>query len=251
MSSKNSIAFGSGVLIATPSGATPTPVQFGTLQDVSIDIDAESKKLFGQYQFPVAVGRGQAKITGKAKFANIDGGVYNSIFFGTTQAAGQKLWSYNEAGTVGSSPYTVTVANSAAFDADLGVNYASTGTPLTRVASAPTTGQYSVAAGVYTFAAADTGKAVLVSYSYTQTASGSGFKSTISNNLMGVAPTFQIDFYQTNPNVSGAQWSLRLYACMASKLSMASKNSDFIIPELDFEAFANSSNMVGELNTAG
>ena len=35
------------------------------------------------------------------------------------------------------SPYTVTVANAATFAADLGVVYAATGLPLTKVASAP------------------------------------------------------------------------------------------------------------------
>ena len=249
MSNTTSVAFGSGILIATPSAANSTPVQFGTIQDVSVDFTFASKSLMGQFQFPVAFGRGEGKISGKAKFANIDGAVFSNIFFGNTKTTGQKLWSYNEAGTVAAgTPYTVTVANSATFDADLGVVYASSGLALIRVASAPAVGQYSVAAGVYTFNSGDAGKAVLISYSYTQTVTGS--KSVIVNNLMGVAPTFQVDFYQTNPNVAGAQWSLRLYNCVSSKLSLASKNSDFTIPEMDFEAFANASNSVGEINTA-
>ena len=250
MSSNTSIAFGSGVLIATPSGANATPIQFGTIQDVSIDFSFAVKQLMGQYQFPVAVGRGEGKISGKAKFANIDGAVFNSLFFGLTPTTGQKMWSYNEAGTIPASPYTITVANGATFDADLGVTYAVSGLYLTRVAATPTTGQYSVntTTGVYTFAAADTTKAVLINYSYTQAVTGA--KSVITNQIMGTAVNFQIDFYQKNPNVAGAQWSLRLYSCLSSKLSMASKNSDFIIPELDFEAFANAANNIGEINTA-
>jgi hypothetical protein len=250
MSSNTSIAFGSGVLIATPTGATPTPIPFGTVQDVSIDFSFATKELMGQYQFPVAVARGAGKVSGKAKFANIDGAVFSSLFFGVTETTGQKLWSYNEAGTIPTTPFTITVANGATFDADLGVTYASSGLYLTRVASAPATGQYSVntATGVYTFATGDTGKAVLISYSYTQTTTGA--KSVINNQVMGTAVTFQIDFYQKNPNVAGAQWSLRLYSCMSSKLSVASKNSDFTVPEMDFEAFANAANNIGEINTA-
>lgn len=49
---------------------------------------------------------------------------------------------------------------------DAGVTYVATGAALTAVASAPATGQYSVAAGVYTFAAGDAGKAVVVNYGY-------------------------------------------------------------------------------------
>lgn len=246
MSNNTSLAFGSGVLIGTTSAG---PLQFGTLQDVSVDFSFSVKSLMGQYQFPVAVARGAGKISGKAKFANIDGPILNTIFFGNTPATGQTLWSYNEGATVGAaSPYTATVANAANFDANLGVAYASSGLQLAPVASSPAAGQYSVASGVYTFSSADAGKAVLITYSYTQSVAGS--KAVISNKLMGVAPTFQIDFYQTNPNVAGAQWSLRLYSCISSKLSMGSKLEDFTIPEMDFEAFANASNNIGQLNTA-
>ena len=192
MSNNISVAFGSGILIATPSVANPTPVQFGTIQEVSVDFSFATKQLLGQFQFPVAVARGAGKISGKAKFANIDGAVLNTLFFNSTQSAGQKLWSYNEPGTISASPFQVTVANGATFDADLGVQYAATGKALTRVASAPATGQYSVAAGVYTFAAVDTGLGVLTTYSYTQAVTGG--KSVIGNKLMGVAPLFQIDF---------------------------------------------------------
>jgi len=247
MSNNTSLAFGAGILVGTPSGGSP--LQFGTLQDVSVDFSFSVKQLMGQFQFPIAVARGGGKIAGKAKFANVDGPALNQIFFGNTATAGQKLWSYNEGASVpGSSPYTATVANAAAFDANLGVAYASSGLQLTQVTSAPAQGQYSVAAGVYTFNSADAGKALLITYSYTQTVSGS--KAVIGNRLMGIAPTFQIDFYQTNPNIAGAQWSLRLYACISSKLALSSKLEDFVIPELDFEAFANASNNIGEINTA-
>jgi hypothetical protein len=251
MSNTTSVAFGSGVLIATPSGANATPVQFGAIQDISLDFSFSSKQLFGQYQFPIAMARGEGKITGKAKFANIDGPLYNSCFFGQTLNSGQKLWAYNEAGAVAaSSPYVYTTVNAASFDADLGIVYAASGLPLVKVASAPSVGQYSVAAGVYSFSSGDSGKALLVSYSYTQTSAGSGSRAVIVNKVMGTAPTFQIDFFQTNPNIAGAQWSLRLYNCVSSKLSVASKNQDFTVPEMDFEAFANAANSIGEINTA-
>ena len=247
MSTNQSIVFGSGVLIGTD---TTGPIQFGTLQDVSIDFSSSLKTLMGQYQFPVAVARGAFKISGKAKFANIDGPVLNRIMFGSSQTLGQKYWAYNEAATIPATPFQVTVSNAAHFDANLGVQFASNGLQLVPVASGPTTGQYSVnvATGVYTFAAADTGKAMLITYSYTSSASGGN--SIIANKLMGVAPNFQIDFYNQNPNVAGAQWSLRLYACMSEKLALTSALEGFTIPEMDFQAFANAANNIGELNTA-
>ena len=49
----------------------------------------------------------------------------------------------------------------------LASSYASTGVQLTPVGSGPTVGQYSVSAGVYTFAAADASAALLISFLYT------------------------------------------------------------------------------------
>ncbi len=247
MSNNTSIAFGAGVLIGTP--ANGSPIQFGTLQDASVDFSFSVKQLMGQFQFPIAAARGAGKISGKAKFANIDGPVLNTIFFGNATTVGQKLWSYNEGATLpSSSPYTASVNYATTFDQDLGVAYAANGLQLVRVTSSPSVGQYSVSGGVYAFSSADAGKAVLITYSYTQTLAGT--KAVINNKMMGVAPTFQIDFYDANPNIPGAQWSLRLYSCISTKLSLGSKLEDFTIPEIDFEAFANAANNVGEVNTA-
>ena len=64
------------------------PFSSAPLQDVSLDISFSSKQLFGQYQFPIALARGEGKITGKAKFANIDGPLFNDCFFGQSLNAG-------------------------------------------------------------------------------------------------------------------------------------------------------------------
>jgi hypothetical protein len=53
-----------------------------------------------------------------------------------------------------------------AWASDQGVTYATTGAALTKVASAPAVGQYSVSAGAYTFNAADNGAAVTLSYGF-------------------------------------------------------------------------------------
>jgi Phage gp6-like head-tail connector protein len=73
----------------------------------------------------------------------------------------------NEAQTIPGTPYQVTVeAPYGNFAVDQGVNFTG-GAALTKVASAPAAGQYSVdAAGKYTFAAADTAKPVQISYSF-------------------------------------------------------------------------------------
>jgi hypothetical protein len=74
----------------------------------------------------------------------------------------------NESVTVPAAPgpYTATVAAPfGPWAADAGVTY-DNGMALMAVSGAPSTGQYNVAGGLYTFAAADAGAGVLVSYGY-------------------------------------------------------------------------------------
>jgi hypothetical protein len=236
--------FGSGTLWGVNTAANSTPKKFGALQDVSVDFQSTTKMLYGGYQFPLATGRGTSKITGKAKMGSISGSMMADLFFNVTPTTGQTTTANDEAGTVpASSTYIVTVSNSATWVTDLGVKFTTTGLPLSRVASSPAAGQYSVAAGVYTFAAADASKAVLVSYTYTVTGTGQGF--VINNQLLGTAPTFKLvleEVYSTNKFV------LTLNACISEKLTLASKLEDFMIPEFDFSAFADSSGSIGRMD---
>lgn len=238
-------SFGSGTLFGTRTDiANATPVKFGALQDVSVEFNFTLKELHGQFQFPLAVGRGTGKIQGKAKFAQINGITFNTLFFGQPQAAGQLSTSVSEAQAVpAASPFTLNAANAATFASDLGVIYAATGLPLTKVASAPTQGQYAVSsAGVYTFGSGDSGAAILLSYTYS--AASVGNTATISNQLLGSAPTFQANFFET---FQGKQVTLQLNQCVAQKLSLATKLDDFTIPEFDFSAFADASGNLGKI----
>lgn len=247
MTYTQNFGFGSGVMFGTPAGGG-TPVRLGVLQEVSVDVSFTTKELFGQYQFPVAIGRGTAKITGKAKFGRIDTGALASLFFNQPTVVGQSIIADAEAHTIpASTPWQVTVTNSTSFTEDLGVNYATTGQPFVKVASSPAAGQYSVAAGVYTFATADASAAVLISYGYTPSSPAVGTQMTINNQFLGAATAFQTDFYQNDPTLS-QQWGLRLFSCQSSKLTLATKLEDFTIPEFDFAAYANAANQIGILN---
>lgn len=71
----------------------------------------------------------------------------------------------NEVQTIPSS-YQITVnAPYGPWAVDQGVTYAN-GTAMTPVSGSPTVGQYAVSGGIYTFAAADSGQGVLISYSF-------------------------------------------------------------------------------------
>jgi hypothetical protein len=131
------------------------------------------------------------------------------------------------------------VPSSGTWTFDLGVRD-SNGVPMTRVASGPTTGQYSVAAGVYTFAAADTTKVVYINFQYTAT-STTAKKSTLVNPLMGYAPSFRADLYLP---YNGKTLIVTANNCVANKLSLATKLDDFVIPEYNFDAFADAAGNV-------
>ncbi len=249
------LAFGAGALWGNRTDVTGSgigPDQFGILQDVQIDWDWTTKELWGQFQFPVDIARGQGKITGKAKFARIFGAIYGDLFFGQTPASGQLTIAENEAATVpATTPYTVTVANAANYVDDLGVLYAagaSAGNRFTRVTTPSAAGQYSVnlASGIYTFAAADAGASLSLSYLYNSTA---GKKLVLTNQLMGYTPTFKATFYTTKTTQGvPAGLALVLNACTATKLSLPTKIDDYEIQEFDFSAFADAAGAIGTLS---
>jgi hypothetical protein len=251
--------FGAGVLIGTPTQnaagapiANPTPVQFGALQDVSLDISFDTKMLYGSQQFPLAVGRGKGKITGKAAFAQMNGTLLNSLLFGQTMTNNVISDYIDTVGTlIPTTPFQITPVTTYAasltagttpvFSYDLGVKNAQ-GLPMTNVASAPTTGQYSYNAGtgVYTFATADVGLQVFISFGYTAT-NLAAKQSVVNNVLMGYAPTFAADLYMP---YNGKQLIVRLPNCISTKLTLATKLDDFTIPAFDFDAFASASGQI-------
>ena len=241
-------AFGTGLLWGTATSdvngnalTTPTPVTFGTLQEVSIDINFDKKELYGQNQFPQSVARGKGKIEGKAKFARMNGLMINSLFFGQTLTTSAGIADYYDqtGSVVPATPFAITVVppTSGVWSADLGV-IDSNGRPLTKVASAPAAGQYSVAAGVYTFNTAQSTQTVFINYQYTTTTGVPNATSIVETNpLMGNAPFFRAD---VSFPFQGKQLIFTFPQCLATKLTFATKLDDYTVPEFDFSCFANS-----------
>ena len=232
--------FGAGEMIGIPlfdsfgnAIATPTPVRIGTMQEMGLDFSGDIKELFGQNTFPVEAARGKTKLEGKVKGASINGAALNTLFLGQTMTTPGTQADYNtdNTGTVlTSTTVTPTVPNSGTWSADGGVNDGND-TPFTRVASAPTTRQYSVSAGVYTFAAADNGLTVFISYRYTF-ASPLAKVITIANTAMGAAPSFAVAMIC---KYGGKRALVELNRVVSSKLTfLATKLDDFNIPEFSF-----------------
>ena len=122
------ILFGAGVLIGVPlfdaSGnaiSNPTPIEFGILQDVTVDESWESKELYGVDQFPVAIGRGKGKINLKAKAALINAELFNTFVYGLNLGSTYENVYEDLTGTSIPTSPTEIVPTSATFVEDLGV----------------------------------------------------------------------------------------------------------------------------------
>lgn len=247
MNQSGVIQFGSGIVLARPIAQAgsilapvPQPKQAAELQNVSIDIKGDIKELFSLYQFPDDAAAGKKKISGKAQLGALDLVLLNQIFAANAVVVGTTQMAWNEAHSVPAvSTYTVTVTNSAHFVYDYGVIYAATGLPFVPVASGPTQGQYSVSAGVYTFAAADASAAIVISYSYTNATQGVTY--SLTQQLMGSSPTFELvviaPYQQT--------WaSFHFLNCKCTSLSFATKIDDYAMMDLEFAVFANPAGQV-------
>lgn len=230
------INFGVGQLVLNPGGSNPTPVQLAILQDVELDINFTEKELYGAYQLPMDVARGESKITLKAKEAQISSLLIGSILTGSTSASGYTSSAINEAGTVpGSVAYTITVANSATFVADCGVVDLTAGIVL-QAAGAAAPGKYTVAAGVYTFDASAASHKVWISYTYTVAASGNTI--TYNNQLMGQGTVYSATLYNIfRTKVVG--W--KFLAVTVPKLNIPMKNNDYTITGVDLSVYASPS----------
>lgn len=227
--------------------ANPSPVKFGTLADVGIEFDRDIKELYGQNAFATALGGGKMKVGLKAKYAQIAGRIWADLFFGQGMTAGTQTAAKEDltGAAIPSTPFqlTPTVPNAGTWSRDLGV-LDSNGVPMQRVATGPATGQYSAAAGVYTFAAADVGKTVYISFAYTYALVGA--KAVVFNNIaMGTIPIFGIDL---SCQYQGKNAYFRLAQCASKKLAFTPKQDDFSMSDFDISAYADPvTNVVGQI----
>jgi hypothetical protein len=233
------LQFGTGVLFGVPNAgnlaANPTPYKFGVLQEVSVEFKADLKKLYGQKQFSIARARGKMDVTAKGKFATVDPNLLNQLYFGQTQEAGMVIMAADEEVT-GSS---ATVANSAGFQTDYGVIDKSTGQQLTKVTSGPGAGEYSESGGSYSFGVSGT---YAVSYTYSDSTRGTTI--TLSNQLMGYAPEFRA--LLTN-EFRTKLFGLELFSCTMGSITIPTKQEDFWISDINFDAGVDATDVLGKL----
>jgi len=233
--------FGVGALFAKfPDGRS---VEFGTLQECSVDFSFDKKELYGRNQFPVKVARSKGKVDCKANYADIKAEALNIVLNGTVSNGELKIAEPINA-VVASGQVSISVPTGGTLGQVLTVYDVSgdTKVPLTEVSTAPTTkGTYQVDGSTIKFATGDEGLTVQYQFDYTVT---TGKTVEIRNAMMGTAPVFEAEFYAS---LDGNPITLVLNKCTSEKLTMAFKNEDFVIPDFSFSAFSDASDVVGHL----
>lgn len=244
------IQFGSGVLFGKPVAGNeptnPTPYKFGVLQECTVDFKGDLKKLFGQYQFPVATARGKLDVGIKGKLAVFDPNMLNQLYFAQASTVGYALIVDGESHSINANTKTITVSN-IPIDTDWGIQDSVTGQNFIAVpnaASLTATGQYTVnlTTGVYTFF--DSNGGVNVKSSYTYLVNSTGVTIPLTNQLMGYAPELEMLLYNKFRN---KYFAVQLNDVTLGSLSIPSKLEDFWVSDFDGSANADASNSIGKL----
>lgn len=220
-----------GAIYAVPSGANPTPIPIAISKDVGIDFKITKKGLNGQWKWFIDVAEFRNEAAIKFKNADFRAAVAQMAFTGISSVTGQTLPATGEAWTIPTTPFQVTVSQSATWVEDGGVLDYTTGKWMTRAASATGTGIYSVAAGVYTFNTADAGHNISIVYSYTGTG---GFTLALNNATMGPSTGYAVRIYnQYTINGAVKAYGFKFPNVHFEKLSVAMKSEDWAEQSLD------------------
>lgn len=248
--SSNYAWLGGGHLTIIPAGANPTPIQVARLRDISLKFGKETKALEADRIAAVdmALVGLSVKLTAKTVEWNADA-VAAILSGAVTSGTGRLIGVDGEAWTVPApaGPYTVTAANTTGH-VDLGVEDVTAGIAagvkryMTRVAAGPTTGQYSVAAGVYTFAAADASHALKGRYYYS---SVSGANQKISNIAPRLDPGFVCTVFNTN--ATGKDIGFRFPNAHVNSFGLSFKTKDWMEQDVEIDIIGDDLDEIGTL----
>jgi hypothetical protein len=135
--------------------------------------------------------------------------------------------------TIPGSPFQVLVNDSADFLQDSGVVYYPSGTALTKVASSPTTGQYTVSSGgLYTFSAGDTAQQVQIRYITNTSNQNSDAQSALNLTLLPGTQSQAVWSYLTSRHPEAAIGYTETAIVASSAMDLGSNGE---IPNYSFE----------------
>jgi hypothetical protein len=256
------IQLGSGLLFVNPNGsnlaANVTPFRPWTIQDFELTVKGKIQKLQGQYNTAEDIARVDQDWAFKFTMGRVDFFALNQMFYSDVSAGGGHVVNAIFQATVPATPgpYTLTIAppSSGTFYADLGVEYtgAFTGRFIKGAPSA-TAGIYSVvpSTGVYTFASADQGASIQISYSYTIASTpGTGYQA--NGQFQGWGPALDIwvyDNYQAGA-LAKSNGTIHLTTAKLGEVSYSNKRDNYSMCAISGECCMGNSGLIAEFYSA-
>ncbi len=215
---------------ATPAQATDVAVVMG----ITVELKSTVVPLRGTDLLPLDEGTSEVEITGKIESADSLAVIAPLVLPGTTTAAGRPKMAI-ESSVIPGTPFQITVSHSANFRKDLGVVNLTTGKRMKRVTAGPAAGQYTVAAGVYTFASAE--GTAQIRYSWTD--STTGITTSWANQAVGATAGYQLEVYDPT---GGTKESGYFFPAVKFQNSSGSMNPrEWNKTSVDFTVYAASS----------
>lgn len=243
------IQFGSGKLFLNPNAGNlatnPSPVRGFTVQDIKFDMKGSIKDLRGENQFPDDTAVSDKTGTFEFSIGRKDYSLLQQVFLADTTATGGTAVQPDESHVCATS-ITVTPPSSGTFVTDLGVHFAD-GTQFVKLPSGtPAAGQYTQTGAAYTFASADVGKTIYISYSFSLTA---GNTVQMNNQVQGYSPQFEAFVVDTYQPVSGIFSVVHIYSAKISEVSMTNKRDGYGMFDLKGQYYNSASGRVIDFYT--
>jgi hypothetical protein len=229
--------YGTGQLVYVPQTEPGARIPVCSLQNVKLSIKGDITELDGPGRMAEDLAMGKLSIDGSFASGEVRSGLIMAALPGSVLSTGMlRAISQESTGTIAGATYTV--QHPTGF-VDLAI-YDETGKIMTRKASAPAAGEYSVTSGgVFTFNAGANGKVYSVDYIYADAASGWSLDYT--NQPQGPAAAMQL--YLLNKS-KGKEFGALLYSVLMPEFSLALKLGEFTLPEGSFKCSADASDRV-------
>jgi hypothetical protein len=227
--------FSMGYVYGIPQGANPTPIPYALVKGASCEAKQSKVPLRGQYKYPLDFGDGEGDLSVKIAHADFRVSSITALTTGATSATGSRLIAPGETNAIPTTPFQITVVQSATFIEDAGVYDVTAGKWMTRGATSTGANIYAVSAGVYTFNTADVGHSVVIYYSYSSASVGA--TGTYLNQVQGPSTYFGVRIYNVytiGGVVKPAGWEFPQVHFQS--LSMAFKTGDWT--EVNLEGMA-------------
>lgn len=248
MASINANFVGSGYLAL--KDAAGNAYAAGQLQDVTLEISSEIKKVMGDKKTAILTAEVGRSYKLKAKAAQLQTALVSAVLGGVA-AAGSK-WIATVAKTFAASAATIATTDVGspagwAFVADLGVTYQANGQPLKyNAGSLAASGEYHNTLGAYTSGSGEATLAAFITFIYSQTA---GETVTADNEAIGLSNYFSVYLYEQTTQADGTVRKVGFYfpAVTLPNLSLGFKNTDFMAQDLDLEVHADATGKICEM----